>query len=239
MRNENPDKRHLNQFFHCEAEMRGTWQDSITLAEELLKHLCETMLELASLLLTLGSSSDTISAIKSIAADSTFKKITFDEACNLLDNSSDKYIYNTSSGRDITPEGELKLTELVSPIRPIWITHYDRDRVPFYLKPLEGNTNHVLNADLIFPSIAGGFGGEIIGSGERQDSAIDMYESLSRQQVSPNSYKWYIDLRNQPTYRTTSGFGLGIERLIAWLISCDDIRTTIPYPRLKNTPMAP
>ena len=59
--------------------------------------------------------------------------------------------------------------------------------------------------------------------------------SLKRQNnIPPKSYEWYIDLRRFPNYKVTSGFGLGIERFIAWALVKNNIRDVIPYPRLKN-----
>ena len=78
------------------------------------------------------------------------------------------------------------------------------------------------------------------GSGQRQNSSEEMYESLKRQNnLSPKHYEWYIDLRKLPGYKTTSGFGLGIERFIAWALAKENIRDVIPYPRLKNIKMFP
>jgi asparaginyl-tRNA synthetase len=90
---------------------------------------------------------------------------------------------------------------------------------------------------LLFPPIIkDAFGGEVVGSGQRQDNVEEMHESLKRQKnISSRSYAWYIDLRRQPNYTITSGFGLGVERFIAWALAKDDIKKVIPYPRLKNT----
>ncbi len=61
-----------------------------------------------------------------------------------------------------------------------------------------------------------------------------MRESLRRQNIKSKHYEWYINLRNLPNYKTTSGFGLGIERFITWALCRDDIKNVIVYPRLKN-----
>jgi aspartyl/asparaginyl-tRNA synthetase len=66
-----------------------------------------------------------------------------------------------------------------------------------------------------------------------------MYESLSRQGLQSDPYEWYIDLRRQKNYQITSGFGMGIERFIAWSLGHDDIRDMLPYPRLKNVQSFP
>jgi len=76
---------------------------------------------------------------------------------------------------------------------PIWVTHFDRDRVPFYQKPDSTDPTKVLNADLLFPPIlADSFGGEILGLGQRQDTPEEMYGSLEAQGLSAVPYEWYI-----------------------------------------------
>lgn len=146
-----------------------------------------------------------------------------------------KLVNFTKSGRDISFKGELELMKILKSKAPIWIRNYDRDRVAFYQKPSPENDNKVINADLLFPPlIDGAFGGEIVGCGQRQDNPDEMLESLNRQNLNPDPYQWYINLRRLPKYRITSGFGLGIERFIAWSLGLNDIKNAIIYPRLKN-----
>jgi asparaginyl-tRNA synthetase len=141
----------------------------------------------------------------------------------------------TERGRDIGSQGEIELMRMLGMNTPLWMTSYDRDRVAFYQKPDPKNPNKVINADLLFPPLAeGSFGGEIVGCGQRQDSVEEIRESLKRQGIFPEPYEWYINLRMLPEYSTTSGFGLGIERFITWILSRDDIKDAIIYPRLKN-----
>lgn len=102
------------------------------------------------------------------------------------------------------------------------------------------NPETVLNADLLFPPIIeGAFGGEAVGSGQRQDNPEEMYESMKRQNVSSESYEWYAELRRMPNYRVTSGFGMGLERFLAWALCIDNVRDVILYPRLKNVRSLP
>ena len=123
---------------------------------------------------------------------------------------------------------------------PLWMYGFDRDTVAFYQKPDSKDPNKTINADLLFPPLTkNGFGGEIIGSSQRQDNAKEMLESLKRQGISAAPYHWYIDLRNQPGYRTTSGFGLGVERFIAWSLGYESIQDVALYPRLKNIKTIP
>src|SRR5690606_21171170 len=176
-------------------------------------------------------------ALQEMAKNSSFPRIRFDEAVQILELLDDagSYTRTTEHGRDITSIGELKLAQHLGIKVPFWITHYDRDRVPFYQKPDPVDTSKVLNADLIFPPLMkDSFGGEVVGCGQRQDSKVEMKESLSRQGLSTDPYEWYIGLRELDNYKTTSGFGIGIERYLAWLLCGSDIKDFIPYPRLKN-----
>jgi asparaginyl-tRNA synthetase len=166
-----------------------------------------------------------------------FPSITFDQAVNILiKNNKNELINFTSTGKDISSKGEIELMDILKLTTPIWITNYDRDRVPFYQKPDPNNSNKTINADLLFPPITrGAFGGEIVGSGQRQDDYKEMYDSLKRQDDIPaENYEWYINLRRNKNYKKTSGFGLGIERFITWTLGNNNIRDAILYPRLKN-----
>lgn len=237
MRGEDPDKRHLNQFFHCEAEIKGSINDLIPIIEKYIKFLSETLLTMPNILARMSLDTEkTLLILHETIKSQKFPEITFDEAISKLIKSGNKQLVNfTKFGRDLTPGGELKLAEILKFDTPFWIKNYDRDRVAFYQKPILGNPNKVLNADLIFPPIIeGSFGGEVVGCGQRQDNPEEMYESLSRQNINSEPYEWYINLRKLPKYQITSGFGLGVERFITWSLCRDDIKDAIPYPRLKN-----
>lgn len=237
MRGENPDKRHLNQFFHCEAEVKGDISVLTPIIEGYIRILAETLLAMPHVLERLSLDFEkTKLGLERVVSSSDFPEITFDEAVDaLMKNGKESFVRFTDFGRDISSDGELAVAAILKFDRPFWIRNYDRDRVAFYQKPDPRNTDRVVNADLIFPPMIGGaFGGEIVGCGQRQDNPTEMLESLRRQKISPELYEWYIELRRLPDYSTTSGFGLGIERFIAWSLCRDDIKTVIPYPRLKN-----
>lgn len=234
-RGEDPNDRHLNQFFHCESELRGGYEKCMSVAEGLVKHIIKNVLKLHSNtnIANLKQNLDVLNKI----VDSKFPVISFDEADDLLKSKGlSNLIERKDFGRVLTNEGELKITELVGKnVTPVWITKYDRDTVPFYQKPDPTNKDRVLNGDLIFPAFDGGFGGEILGLGQRQDVVEEILDSMSRQDVKGvENYNWYIDLRKNKDYSTTSGFGMGIERLIAWFLGIASIIDTSIYPVLKD-----
>lgn len=237
MRGEDPDKRHLNQFFHCEAEIKGSFEELIPIIEGYVKSLCKILTWMPNIVGRISKNPETTRAMLSrVLAVESFKRITFDEAIETLRKSDVPNLFTeTEYGRDMSARGELELMHILGMNTPLWVTSYDRDRVAFYQKQDPRNPNKVINADLLFPPLTeGSFGGEIVGCGQRQDSAEELYESLKRQGISSESYEWYINLRRLPSYSTTSGFGLGIERFITWALCRDDIKDAIIYPRLKN-----
>ena len=243
MRGENCDERHLNQFYHCEMEMKGELEQLFPIVEGYIKILAEAILLMDNIVNKISSdSAKTKQFLRIIIDTKNLPRITFDEAINILIKNNKKELVNfTNQGNDISNDGELELMRILQLDTPVWLTNFDRDRVPFYQKIDPLNQNKTLNADLLFPQIImDSFGGEIIGAGQRQDNPEEIYESLKRQNhISSQPYEWYIDLRRQPGYTTTSGFGMGIERFIAWALGKDNVRDVILYPRIKNVKTYP
>ncbi len=242
MRGENPDKRHLNQFYHCEYEGQQSFEKTVQVAEGYIKALSGLIQAMPHVARTLSKNeTGTHNALEEILTRDTFERIAFDEAIALLeDHGALDSIRENEHGKDITSSGERTLLKLLNAKAPVWVTGYYRDRVPFYQAPDPKNPDRAINGDLLFPSILEeSFGGEILGMGERQNNVDEMYASLQRQGVDPAPYEWYIDLRRLPNYKTSSGFGLGIERYIAWALGIDDIANCILYPRKKGIIMNP
>lgn len=240
MRGKDPDARHLNQFFHCEAEIVGTLDELLPSVEGYVRALARIFIALTPIIRLISIDfSKTEQALQNIINAKNFNKKTFDEVYTWLQENPS--FHSTSDfGRNITNSGEVAVVRAMGDSLPMWLCNYDRDIVPFYQKPDPQNANSVINADLLFPPlVAGGFGGEIVGSGQRQDDPEEITESLKRQKIDGEPYEWYINLRKQPNYQTTSGFGLGIERFIAWVFGYSDIKDVIHYPRLKNIKTLP
>lgn len=114
-----------------------------------------------------------------------------------------QYAKKENFGRIITAEGKKIVAKFFGNKQlPVWITKYDRDTVAFYQKPDPLNSEKALNGDLVFPVIENGFGGEIVGAGERQDNIIELLESMKRRGVdNSKNYDWYVSLRKLPGYR--------------------------------------
>lgn len=238
MRGEKPDARHLNQFYHCEYEGRGGLADAMAIAEGYVQALAAALRNMPNAIERLSSDPQaTARALAAIAAAKEFDRMRFSDAAASLSGGG---IRATEHGRDITSAGELSLLRARGSLAPMWLTHFDRDRVAFYQKPDPQDPGSVLNADLLFLPIAeGAFGGEIVGLGQRQDTPEEIAASLARQNIDAAPYEWYIQLRRMPGYLATSGFGLGIERFIAWALGLATIRDAALYPRLRDIPVVP
>jgi len=236
-RGEKPDNRHLNQFYHCEAEMRGDYHKAMLIAEGLVKYLTGSVLKG---LKQGGFHFNQVSNLTNLERITShkFAKITFDDVVKLLKNNGYKNLIEYRKfGKILTCEAENMITKLVTNNKlPVWVTNYDRDVVAFYQKPDPKDNAKVLNADLLVPPLTkGGFGGEILGLGQRQNKAGDIIESIKRQNIkNTGQYDWYIKLRKNPKYQTTSGFGMGIERYISWILGLRTIADSALYPFLKG-----
>jgi asparaginyl-tRNA synthetase len=209
-RGEQADSTHLNQFFHSEAEIPGGLDDVIETADAYVRHLAAAALDqLGPQIMEIVGSTWHIESF----LGSSSSRLTFDEAAKLLAN-EDGAIRPMNGWREITRHGERKLIEKLGPA--VWLTHYDRQAVPFY-QAYEKTGGSARNADLL-PGP-----GEIIGCGERHTTADEVRAALMDHQVSEEEYRWYTELKS--TYPLlTSGFGMGVERFVMWLLDEQDIR---------------
>jgi asparaginyl-tRNA synthetase len=112
---------------------------------------------------------------------------------------------------------------------PFFVTHFPRAAKAFYHRTDPSNPELTLSADLLAPE---GYG-EITGGGERIEDHDELVKRIEDENLDPKSYQWYLDLRRYGTV-PHAGFGLGIERTIAWLCKLKHIRDAIAFPRLKN-----
>lgn len=217
-RGEQADERHLCQFYHSEAEIPGNLYDVMNLVDEYIKYLSKMLIDKMGkeILEAIGD----ISHIEYIANyKGNFKRVTFDEAeeklKELYPNNIKEYIEYNDGWRNITRKAEQELIKIYDGI--VWITNYDDLAVPFYQKlddKIKGTTK---NADLLMGI------GETVGCGERHQNSLELIEALNRHEVLTDEYKWYIKMKEEFPLQT-SGFGMGIERFLMWVLKCDDIR---------------
>ena len=113
--------------------------------------------------------------------------------------------------------------------RPVFVTHYPRDAKAFYMKQDRGNEKVVENFDLL---ASAGFG-EIIGGSVREDDYDRIVSRIEEEGYNPEQYQWYLDLRKYGSV-PHGGFGLGVERTVAWITGEKHIRQCIAFPRLMD-----
>ncbi|HPY76705.1 MAG TPA: asparagine--tRNA ligase [Anaerohalosphaeraceae bacterium] len=113
--------------------------------------------------------------------------------------------------------------------KPVFVTHYPRDAKAFYMKTDRSNGKVVENFDLLAPA---GFG-EIIGGSLREDDYQELFKRIEEEGYNPQSYQWYLDLRKYGSV-PHGGFGLGVERTVAWITGEKHIRQCIAFPRLMD-----
>jgi asparaginyl-tRNA synthetase len=149
-----------------------------------------------------------------------FPRITYDEAVTIVQDSGVEMFW----GDDFSWKQEEPLTKKFE--KPFWVVGFPSGIKPFYHMPNPDRPEVTLSADLLAPN---GYG-EIIGGGQRVHDYEQLYQRTIDDGLDPSNYEWYMDLRKWGTV-PHSGFGLGIERVIMWMLNLDHIRDTIPFPR--------
>jgi asparaginyl-tRNA synthetase len=134
---------------------------------------------------------------------------------------------NFDPGGDLGGSDETIISRLHD--RPVFVTHYPKGCKAFYMKLNADDPSRVNNVDLLAPD---GYG-EIIGGSQREDRLELLLPRIDEEGLSPADYEWYLDLRRYGTV-PHGGFGLGVERTLAWLCGLKHIRETIPFPRMMG-----
>lgn len=213
-------RRHLIEFWMIEPEMAFTeHEESLRIQEELVSHVVQHVLRACrDELNTIGRDTAPLERVKS-----PFPRITYDEAVELLNREGMPFEW----GEDFGAPHETKIAESFD--KPVFVTHYPAKVKAFYMKPDPARPEVVLCADLIAPE---GYG-EIIGGSQRIDDPELLRQRFVEHRLPREAYEWYLDLRRYGTV-PHSGFGLGLERTVAWICGLDHVRETIPFPRMLN-----
>ena len=218
--------RHLTEFLHLEAE--APWislDDLLKIQEELItfviKHIVQNnKVELEFLKRDISELEKT---------SSPFDRITYEKAIDILRNREFKIVdkeilRNIEYGDDLSIESERILTENSS--KPLFVIGYPLKIKPFYVKADASKDGLGIAADLLAPR---GFG-EIISGGLREDNLVNLEKRMMLEGLEKRNYDWYLDLRRYGSV-PHGGFGLGIERLMRWILNINDIKDTLPFPR--------
>jgi len=218
--------RHLTEYWH--AEMEEAWasfKDIQDHGEKLIKHIIKEVIENNKEDLKILER-DIKKLEPSLKKD--FPRITYTDALKLL---KDKCKIKVDWGKDLRTIEEDKLSLLYD--TPIIVTHYPKIVKAFYMKEDPKNPKVVFGCDFIAPESYG----EIIGGSEREPDPKKIISRLKEQKENPDNYKFYLDTRKYGSV-PHAGFGMGVERVIAWICGLENIKDAIPYPRtmLRYTP---
>ncbi len=222
-------RKHLTEFWMVEPEVAfADLNDNMKLGEEFVEYIIQTVLsrkaaELKILERDLGK-------LESIRAP--FPRISYDEAIQILNKKGHAIPW----GEDFGAPHETALGDEFK--KPVFIHHMPSQIKAFYFKQSDqvggpgvtGTGKYALGCDLIAPD---GYG-EIIGGGQREENVDVLKRRISEHALKESDYSWYLDLRRFGSV-PHSGFGLGIERMVAWITGVEHVRETIPFPRMLNT----
>lgn len=214
-------RRHLIEFWMIEPEMAFVeHEESLEIQENYVSFIVQSILKNCKL--ELHTLDRDIGKLEKIQAP--FPRITYDEAIELL---KEKGFTDIEWGEDFGAPHETAIAENYD--KPVFITNYPKDVKAFYMKPHPKRDDVVLCADLIAPE---GYG-EIIGGSQRIDDLELMKQRYEEHGLTKEAYQWYLELRKYGSV-PHSGFGIGLERTVAWISGVDHVRETIPFPRLLN-----
>jgi asparaginyl-tRNA synthetase len=224
-------RRHLTEFWMVEPEMAFfDLDDLMAFEEEFVSYVVQTALrersaELAMLERDTG-------ALENVKAP--FPRISYDEAIERLqairettEDEGLKKLLAIEWGEDFGSPHETELTKQFD--RPVFVYGYPTAVKAFYMEPWPARPEVCKSVDLLAPE---GYG-EIVGGSERMSDPDVLVEAIRRHELPLENYQWYIDLRRYGTV-PHSGFGLGLERTVAWICGIPHVRETSPFPRTIN-----
>ncbi len=214
-------RRHLIEFWMIEPEMAFVeFEENLEVQEQYVSHIVQSVLKNCKIdLERLGRDTSKLEQIQA-----PFPRISYDDAIKFL---HEQGFDDIQWGDDFGAPHETAIANHYD--KPVFITCYPVGIKPFYMQPHPERDDVVLCADLIAPE---GYG-EIIGGSERIHDYDLLKSRLEEHGLSLDAYAWYLELRKQGSV-PHSGFGLGLERTVAWISGTEHIRETIPFPRLLN-----
>lgn len=222
-------RRHLAEFWMIEPEMAfADLQDDADLAEDYLRYLFQYVLKNCPEDLDFFNKRIQKTLLETLTrlAESTFERITYTAAIEILEKASSDFEYPVKWGIDLQSEHERYLTEEVFKC-PVTVIDYPRDIKAFYMR-LNDDEKTVAAMDVLLPQV-----GEIIGGSQREDRLDLLQQRILDDGLDPKDYWWYFDLRRFGGV-PHAGFGLGFERIVQFCTGMHNIRDVIPFPRTPN-----
>lgn len=217
-------RRHLTEFWMVEPEVAwNDLDDTMCLAEDFLEYIVQTVLQKnQNDLATLERNTSKLECVKT-----PFPRISYDEAVKILHEKNLPFEY----GNDFGAPDETVISEQFD--RPVIVHRYPAAVKAFYMKRDPQNPNLALAMDVLAPE---GYG-EIIGGSQREDDYDTLVKRIEEHNLPLNVFDWYLDLRKYGSV-PHAGFGLGVERTVAWICGIEHLREAIPFPRMiyRNRP---
>ena len=222
--------RHLAEFWMIEPEVAFADLATVAqLAEDLLKYVFKAVLEERAddmAFFAQRINKEAISRLEQVI-NSDFVRMDYTDAIEILQNSGKKFEFPVEWGVDLSSEHERYLAE-EHVGAPIIMQNYPKDIKAFYMR-INDDGKTVAAMDVLAPGI-----GEIIGGSQREER-LDVFDArLAEMNLDPEDYGWYRDLRRYGTV-PHSGFGLGFERLVAYVTGMQNVRDVIPFPRTPGS----
>ncbi len=211
-------RRHLTEFWMVEPEVAfNDLNDNMDLAEDFLEYIVQSVLtDCPEELKTLERNTDKLKNVRK-----PFPRITYDEAVKILHDKGLPFEW----GNDLGGTDETVVSEQFD--RPVMVHRYPAEVKAFYMKRDPENPKLALAVDVLAPE---GYG-EIIGGSQREDDLDALLSRINEHKLPQEAFEWYLDLRRFGSV-PHAGFGMGIERTVAWICGIEHIRETIPFPRM-------
>lgn len=213
-------RRHLAEFWMVEPEV--AYMDlsgDMELAEGLVSFIAERVLERRRPELAVLERD--VSKLESVKAP--FPRITYEEAIRILNELGNPAKF----GDDIGGDEETLISNRYD--RPVIVHRYPKEIKAFYMKEDPDDPRCALGMDILAPE---GYG-EIVGGGQREESLEVLERKIAEHKLPKEAFEWYLDLRRYGSF-PHAGFGLGVERCVAWMCGLPHVRETIPFPRMLN-----
>ena len=221
--------RHLAEFWMVEPEVAfADLEDIASLAEDMLKYVFKAVLDERRDDMEFFAQRIEKTAISRLEefVEKDFAQVDYTDAITILENCGKKFEYPVEWGVDLQSEHERYLAEEHFKA-PVVIKNYPRDIKAFYMRQNEDGKT-VAAMDVVAPGI-----GEIIGGSQREERLDVLDARLEEMGLHKEDYSWYRDLRKYGTV-PHSGFGLGFERLVAYVTGMGNVRDVIAFPRTKG-----
>jgi len=208
--------RHLTEYWHIEGEWPfADMNDLMRFEEGLMTHVCQRVAENCQKeFAELGADINKLAQVKT-----PFPRITYNEAIDRLKVKNPALKW----GDDLGYEDEKVLAEDFG--KPFFVYDYPTAIKAFYCKTYRDRPEMALSVDMMVPRI-----GEISTGGQREEDKDMLIKRMKEQDLNPEDYEWYLDLRRYGTV-PHAGFGMGLERLLTWMLDLDNIIDSIPFPR--------